>query len=254
MKNLILTHARPIFWLWCLPGAIFTVWCATWMEGSSVTVLYCLMIFWIIAGFWLINGLAWKARRPAFWALDENCDPEPLLDLCRTVLKQNPKSLFFRVYECYSLFLLGRLEEAEQSAALAAGNSRLWKRWGLLLVWSATLSEDDPQQKPAQETLENLSRCLHGKRRKTLEQVLTARRDLVLLPQAQEELEPRLLLALERASCTREQVAAHLALGIYYVQRQDKAAEEHLSFVLAHGNKLHARTQAQYLFCRVPGI
>ena len=40
--------------------------------------------------------------------MDEYCDPEPLLELCRMVLKQNPKSLFYRVFEGYALALLGR--------------------------------------------------------------------------------------------------------------------------------------------------
>ena len=60
-----------------------------------------------------------------------------------------------------------------------------------------------------------------------------------------DELEPALLAALEQAGCTREQVGAHLALGLYYLQRGDTArVQAHLSFVAAHGNKLKVREEA----------
>ena len=63
-----------------------------------------------------------------------------------------------------------------------------------------------------------------------------------------DELEPALLAALEQAGCTREQVGAHLALGLYYLQRGDTArVQAHLSFVAARGNKLKVREEAERL-------
>ena len=41
------------------------------------------MLVWIVAGVWVVNGGAGLLRRPALRALDEDCDPEPLLELCR---------------------------------------------------------------------------------------------------------------------------------------------------------------------------
>lgn len=252
MKNFIIAHARPVFWVLALPACLITLWCATWMEAGAVAGLYCLMVVWIMAAGWGVNSLAWLACRPALRALDENCDPEPLLELCRAVLSQNPKSLYFRVYEGWAFALLGRREEAEQSAALAQGNPRLWRNLPLLLVWSAALAPEDPRLERVEETAERRLRRLKGKRRTAAALALALRRDTAQLGEAPDDLEARLLQTLDRAACTREQVAAHLALGAYYVRRGDPSGEEHLSFVLAHGNKLCARVQAERLLCTLP--
>lgn len=95
MNRWILTHARLAFWLWTVPSLALLVWYAARNEGEGLMTAYALFALWEAAGFWGINGfLCGWARRPAFRAMDEYCDPEPLLELCRMVLKQNPKSLF----------------------------------------------------------------------------------------------------------------------------------------------------------------
>ena len=73
------------------------------------------------------------------------------------------------------------------------------------------------------------------------------------MAQAPHELESALESALEQAGCTREQVSAHLDLGLYYVQlgKPDRA-QEHLAFVAAHGGKLKVKTEAEKLLCRLP--
>ena len=94
MNRWILTHARLAFWLWTVPSLALLVWYAARNEGEGLMTAYALFALWEAAGFWGINGfLCGWARRPAFRAMDEYCDPEPLLELCRMVLKQNPKSL-----------------------------------------------------------------------------------------------------------------------------------------------------------------
>lgn len=63
------------------------------------------------------------------------------------------------------------------------------------------------------------------------------------IQEARPELEPLLLADLEQAGCTREQVAAHMALGTYYQRRGlENKAQEHLSFVVARGGRLAVRT------------
>lgn len=253
MRTWLLTHARAAFWLWSLPAALLLIWCATQFGGSALLILYFLFITWVMAGFSAINGLSALARKPAFRALDEGCDPEPLLDLCRTVLKQNPKSLYYRVFEGWALSLLGRGDDAAEAARLAAEQPRLWKDPRLLAVWLTPVSPGDPLYAKGEAALARLSRRLSPKRRAVLERAETMRARAAQAETAAPELEPLLLDDLARASCTRERVAAHLALGVYYVQRNDPAAEEHLTFAAEHGNKLHARTEAERLLCLLPG-
>lgn len=69
----------------------------------------------------------------------------------------------------------------------------------------------------------------------------------VLTPEVETELQELLTLA----KTPKDQVELHLALAQCALARRDNpAAQEHLSYVLAHGNKLHARTQAAELWAQ----
>ena len=58
---------------------------------------------------------------------------------------------------------------------------------------------------------------------------------------------------LERAESLREKVGAHMALAVYCYQREKwQQAQMHLEFVLGNANKLHVRTQAEELLCKLP--
>ena len=186
--------------------------------------------------------------------MDEYCDPEPLLELCRMVLKQNPKSLFYRVFEGYALALLGRRREAEDSAHMAAEQPRLWKNPPLLAVWLPQLPPEDPERERGELAMERLVRRLSPQTRAVLARAGTMRARAAQIQEARPELEPLLLADLEQAGCTREQVAAHMALGIYYQRRGlENKAQEHLSFVVARGGRLAVRTEAERMLCRLSG-
>lgn len=214
MNRWILTHARLAFWLWTVPSLALLVWYAARNEGEGLMTAYALFVLWEAAGFWGINGfLCGWARRPAFRAMDEYCDPEPLLELCRMVLKQNPKSLFYRVFEGYALALLGRRREAEDSAHMAAEQPRLWKNPPLLAVWLTQLPPEDPERErgelahgtagpPGSLPKSGLSWPGPGQRDRAAQ-----------IQEARPELEPLLLADLEQAGCTREQVAGPHGAG-----------------------------------------
>lgn len=255
MNRWILTHARLAFWLWTVPSLALLVWYAARNEGEGLMTAYALFVLWEAAGFWGINGfLCGWARRPAFRAMDEYCDPEPLLELCRMVLKQNPKSLFYRVFEGYALALLGRRREAEDSAHMAAEQPRLWKNPPLLAVWLTQLPPEDPERERGELAMERLIRRLSPQKRAVLARAGTMRDRAAQIQEARPELEPLLLADLEQAGCTREQVAAHMALGTYYQRRGlENKAQEHLSFVVARGGRLAVRTEAERMLCRLSG-
>jgi len=178
MAAFIAAHARLSFWCAMVPGFAFLFWGLSRFGSGAGLWLYAVFVVWAVAAFVFINRQAWRLCRPALDTLDHRCDPEPLLEVCRMVLRQNPDSLYFRVYEGYALNLLGREEETRQSAERAGANPRLWKDPHLLLVWSAALSPEDPRQERAVAALEKLRRRLPPHGQETLEQILSDRRVL----------------------------------------------------------------------------
>ena len=253
LKKLLLTRAVTLFWIWSLPAIVAAV-CAIAADPEREVTASALMMLWIVAGGWIINGAVGLMRRPALRVLDEECDPEPLLELCRAVIRQNPQVVSYRVLEAWALTLLGREEEALASANLVEGRWKLKRSAPLVLTWCAVLPPDDPRRT---KTLEHMARgrLVPKKFRRAAKEMLDWSQMVAGLGESAPELEPLLLERLEAASCTREQVAAHAALGVYFFQRgQADRAQEHLSFVAAHGGKLAVRAEAERMLCRLPKL
>lgn len=254
MRNFILNHASLAFWIWCVPPFL---WLLSTLpaEASLEERISALLLTWT----WMLLGGAainWYSRLLLWRAvkyMDNRCDPEPLLELCRTVCRQNPDSLLFQVYQSWALSLLGKDKEALPVLDRVANHPRLTKDALALLVWSAALPSGDPRQEWAAEKLTALKPKMRANQRALVDQVINQRRSFALMQAATPQLEPLLQQDLERAGCLREKVAAHMALGVYYHQREDWAkAQMHLEFVLDNANKLHVRTQAEELLCKLP--
>lgn len=253
MSMFFVKHARLSFWCAMLPAFVLLMAGRSAFGAAADWALYALFVVWTVAAFLVINTTALRMTRHAMERLDRECDPEPLLDLSRRILKQNPNSLHFRVHEAYALSLLGRREEALEAAERAGENPRLWNTPHLLLVWSVCLPDDDPRQGEAETKLRLAGNRLAPKDRQLLEDYLTQRRALSRVTEGAQELERDLLGRLESAGCPRERVGAHLALGAYFAVRGEACAEEHLHYVLDHANKLYgARVQAERLLCLLP--
>ena len=251
LKKLLLTKARVLFWLWCLPGMVWLIWMSATRPDLEVAPLF-LFTVWMVLGFWGINLSAGLLRRPALQVLDEDCDPEPLLELCQAVIRQNPRVVSYRVLEAWALTLLGRDKEALASANLVEGRWKLKRSAALVLTWCAVLPPDDPRR---EKTLKHMSKGLFVRRkfRRAAKEMLEWSETVSKLGESAPELEPILLERLEAARCTRDQVTAHMALGVYYCQRgQIDKAPEHLGVVAAHGGKLDIRADAERLLCRLP--
>ena len=251
VKKLLLTRASLVFGIWCLPGVLAAVWVIA-ARPEALGTAYPLAVLWCMAGFLAVNAAVALLRRPALQALDEECDPEPLLKLCRAVIRQNPRVVSWRVLAAWALTLLGREEEALASANLVEGRWKLRRSAALVLTWCAVLPPEDPRR---EKTLERMSRGLLVPRkfRRAAGEMLGWSRTVAGLGEGAPELEPLLLERLEGAGCTREQVAAHGALGVYYFRRgQMDRAQAHLGFVAAHGGKLAVRAEAERMLCRMP--
>lgn len=246
VKRLLLTRTRLLFWLWYLPGLVWLVWMTASRPDLEVAPLFLFMV-WVVLGFWAINGGVGLMRRSALGVLDGACDPEPLLELCRAVIRQNPRVVSYRVLEAWALLLLGKEEEALASANLVEGRWKLRRSAPLLLAWCAVLPPHDPRRR---KTLEGVAGRFWTRpsMRRAAREMLAWDETAQGLKEAPAELEPVLRARLSRADCTREQVTAHLALGVYFCKRGDtEQARTHLAFVVAHGGKLAVRDSAREL-------
>lgn len=254
MRTFLLTRARLAFWLWCVPAIVWVLAGAiSGITGWALLLWYLLAVCWILAGAAIINFQSLIALRPALAALDNQCDPDPLLELSRTVCRQNPDSLLFQVYQGYALSLLGRIKETSQVLDQVGSHPRLAKDAWALLIWSAALPSGDPRQEWAAEQLTALKAKMRPKQQALVDRVLNQRRSFALMQAAPPQLEPILQQDLEQAGCLREKVGAHMSLAVYYHQRQAwRKAQMHLEFVLEHANKLHVRVQAEELMCKLP--
>ena len=253
VRLFMVNHARASLWLAMLPGFIGLIAGLGRFGSDAGLWLYALFVVWLLAAFFVINTTALRMTRPAMERLDRDCDPEPLLELSQTILRQNPNSLHFRVHEAYALSLLGRGEEALNAADQAGKQPRLWNTPHLLLMWSVCLPSGDPRQGEAEAKLRQAGSRLAPKDRQLLEDYLAQRQAIDRVTEGNQELEQDLLNRLASAGCPRELVGAHLALGAYRAVRGEAQAEEHLRYVLAHANKLRgAIVQTERLLCLLP--
>ncbi len=185
MRNFLLTRARTAFWIWSAPAILALLSCAaSGLKGWALLTGYLLAIAWILAGWVVINFQPRIAMRPALAALDNRCDPEPLLELCRTVCRQNPDSLLFQVYQSWALSLLGKDKEALPVLDRVANHPRLTKDALALLVWSAALPSGDPRQEWAAEKLTALKPKMRANQRALVDQVINQRRSFALMQAA----------------------------------------------------------------------
>lgn len=182
MRNFLLTRARTAFWIWSAPAILALLSCAaSGLKGWALLTGYLLAIAWILVGWVVINFQPRIAMRPALAALDNRCDPEPLLELCRTVCRQNPDSLLFQVYQSWALSLLGKDKEALPVLDRVANHPRLTKDALALLVWSAALPSGDPRQEWAAEKLTALKPKMRANQRALVDQVINQRRSFALM-------------------------------------------------------------------------
>ena len=135
MRNFILNHASLAFWIWCVPPFL---WLLSTLpaEASLEERISALLLTWT----WMLLGGAainWYSRLLLWRAvkyMDNHCDPEPLLELCSTVCRQNPSNMIFHVYQGYALSLLGRHQEAIQVLEHVAEHRKLVKNASALLI------------------------------------------------------------------------------------------------------------------------
>ena len=70
---------------------------------------------------WYSRLLLWRAVK----YMDNHCDPEPLLELCSTVCRQNPSNMIFHVYQAMLCLCWAGIRR----------RSRYWSMWQSTANW-----------------------------------------------------------------------------------------------------------------------
>lgn len=248
IRRWILERARVGAWIWMGLGLLGLAAAEMLYDGWQLPLL--LFWVWVIGYMDVISILTIKELRHQMARLDQTCDPTPLLAWCRSVLRQNPGSTRYRVYEGFCLLLLGREVEALSTLEQVEGRRKLWRQPDSFLLYVACRSDlSDPGT--AGQWLEQGRRAARRKwlGRKTLEKALREQELCLALRQGQTEgLEGAMKACLEKASSLRLRVAWHYELGqLFRALGRPEEAAEHLRFVAQYGNRLAIRSRAEEL-------
>ncbi|WP_215656243.1 hypothetical protein [Pseudoflavonifractor sp. MCC625] len=248
IRRWILERARVGAWIWMGLGLLGLAAAEMLYDGWQLPLL--LFWVWVIGYMDVISILTIKELRHQMARLDQTCDPAPLLAWCRSVLRQNPGSTRYRVYEGFCLLLLGREVEALSTLEQVEGRRKLWRQPDSFLLYVACRSDlSDPGT--AGQWLEQGRRAARRKwlGRKTLEKALKEQELCLALRQGQTEgLEGAMKACLEKASSLRLRVAWHYELGqLFRALGRPEEAAEHLRFVAQYGNRLAIRSRAEEL-------
>ena len=249
MRDWIAGHARAAYWIWvalCLPlvGVLNAL-------GLPLLAVYLVCLCWIAGGWFLINFGVSRRLRAAVQTLDQDCDPEPMLELCRTVLRQNPKSVIYRLNGGFALLALGRREEAAAELAGLEGNRRIWKNSSLALSYCSCRLDLAGDLEEAAAWLDRME--AHADKKPATARTLEEQRACLALRRGETQgLEPIFLAALERAATARMQVAWRWELAaLDRMEGRQAEAREHLEYVAAHGNKLYVKAGAEKLLAQL---
>lgn len=246
--------------LWIIGGYVATVVIAI-CSPLSFTRLVPLLLLYVT----LIYALASLYNFRVTGAYLTKCDPEPYLERGLWGIRRFRKARTARkrdslanshIYAATGLSALGRYEEAlehldaiDRSALSIQGRATYWQnRFAIVLPLGARPEELDRLLDLAQEALDKS--MAPARQRQLFERAIQYDRLLVSIQregpsrEAMAQVEAHLFsvkLEAERVFCHFRLANMAMALG------DTSAARVHLDYVIAHGNKLYVRTQAQEL-------
>lgn len=230
----------------------------TFLPSKSIALVLACLLFVLP-----VFAITQTSRR-ALQALNQFCDPEPLLELSQRDLQRrffSGQRLLPRVNAGAALHALGRFQEALEYLDPAcipqhpANNVYL-----TALIWlnRSAVMYDLKQPEEMAHCLALAEKALSSSlipqsQRPDLTHVFNQNRLAyrMLTEGYSPEVEAGFQAALSQAKTEHHRVIGHSSLAECALAREDlAAAREHLEYVIAHGNKLYARTQAIQLWAQ----
>lgn len=229
-----------------------------------LTTAFCLMVAlapWVI----LMSVCTQKVNRTVVRSLDEDCDPDPLLDHSRQMLRQYDKKdrrrgaavLFYRLNEATALLCLGRFDEALDCMDRLEPKLPAKPTLATLTYWNnrSALCFDLGKREEMAQDLDRTEQLLAQVHLSPSQRVMyqfslrinrCTQRFLEDGPTEAAEREYQYLL--DHAANQRQRVSFHSALGQCAMARGAfDEAREHLSFAVQHGGKLYTKRRAEEL-------
>lgn len=263
MKNWYLRHQRGAYYLWmgigfaALIGAEFLMLART--GDVNTPALLIPFALWIYLGLFIFQGGPLRRNRKAVAALNNDCDPVPLLNWADTELAYWSAHRARKSYltlcamnRAVALHALGRDQEAE---AAAPDQKNLTDRGAVKLVYFLNmaiiqLGLDRPlvagqYARQAEKLMaeRRLNKARSDQYAFSLENIQCT---LLLKDKKTAGLEERFQSLLTRATTEYQRVCVHYDLAELAIREGRPAdARPHLEYVIAHGNKLGVVDEAQ---------
>lgn len=262
MKDWCARHMRGALWLWTLLGIglmlLAEVLFLAKTGEAPFALLFCLAMVWIAAGVAVLSRLTAQRSREPLRALNDDCDPEPLLRWGDEELAywQGKRVNYRYIFLCLmnrgvALAALGRFEEMhemfltvdEERAARLGSQIRAVCEIDRCACFLGLGRLNDAAA--ALRKAEDLAAGL--KKHEALDlSLLMGRCELKLARGRTEGVEQELETALARADCEYRRVSIRMLLArLCLAEGRDGEAREHLRYVVEHGNKLYRRRAAE---------
>lgn len=263
MKNWYLRHQRGAYYLWMGIGfaALIGAECIMLARTGDINTPALLIPFglWVFLGLFIFQGGPLRRNRKAVAALNNDCDPTPLLDWADTELAywsahRGRKSYLTlcAMNRAVALHALGREQEAEAAApdqkdVSGKGPRKLVYFLNMAII---QLGLDRPlvatqYARQAEKALaeRRLNKALSSQYAFTLENIQCA---LLLKDKKTDGLAERLQSLLDRAATEYQRVVLHYGLAeLALLESRPADARPHLEYVIAHGNKLGIKAKAE---------
>lgn len=263
MKDWITHHQRQALLLWNTSGLIIAalaMFSPLIREHPLLAIgVFLFYLFWTSLGSRYFRSLRLAQFQQVTAALYDGCDPQPLLELSQSELAAIPMRRGFYPYlgacaanRMTALYALGRFAEAIDacpSGPLAPTDpaGQLVLQVNLANLHLAMNHPDVAQELMgrAEELLGSLP-ADHPHRPLCQDAMDSFTIALRLLQGDTQGLLPTLESGLETAQTEYQRVGAHFQLGRFYLKEgQPHLARPHLEYVVAHGNRLYYRSDAQ---------
>lgn len=262
MINWCARHMRGALWLWTAVGIVLTLAVEllflTQTGKAPFPALIGLAAVWMMAGAGALSLLASNRSKEPVRALNDDCDPEPLLRWGDEEMAywQGKQANYRYIALCLmnrgvALSALGRFEEMHGMYLAVDENrmARLGSRIRMVYEFNrcacflglGRLNEAAAALRRAEDLAATL-------KKQDIPEVslLMGRCELKLARGQTGGVETDLAAALAQASCEYQRVSVHMLMArLCQAEGKEGEAREHLRYVAGHGNKLAVRRTAE---------
>lgn len=272
MKKWIWIHRREIVQVWdCLGIALMTGVETFWIRrtGEILVLPVFLLFIWFVVGGGPVFYDNVRRTRNANEQLNNFCDPEPMLRWAEEGLDYYTRSRqvrklqrnlmdIYAINQSVALKDLGRYEQALAAlrrvipeTANFQVQAAYYTNTAAYLIGLGQLTQAETAMEKARDFLAQSKKPAAA----VYQDILLYNQMVLAIEKGETQgMEEKLLPLLAKATTEYARVCRHDTLAqLYLKEKRFSEAREHLEYVVAHGNKLYIRTEAEELLRTLPG-